>query len=80
MKVPASLEIDMCDALRDGHGSPRLVRIIERWFSKHEMVDLTVCGPQCPIAILDHRWYFTRCKSTEVGQPCPALSARKETT
>lgn len=70
-------------------GPVRAVRLdhLESWFASHELVDLTVCGPQCPAwtrVVFDHDEGFDECESLHTdpptGQPCPVMAARKEGT
>jgi hypothetical protein len=57
---------------------------VRDWFAAHELVDLSLCGPQCPACgDVDEdgwTWCMVEQHAVYVGGPCPVLAARKETT
>lgn len=83
MKVPKDLARAFCEH----ENRSEIVDVLRDWFAAHELVDLTLCGPQCPAwtqVVFDHDEGFDECESMHcdapTGQPCPVLAARKETT
>ena len=54
---------------------------LDAWAEKHPgLVDLTICGPQCPAyrTELDPDCARGRmCARTKTGQPCPLVGARR---
>jgi hypothetical protein len=59
---------------------------VEDWFYRRDLVDLTVCGPQCPAWFADwtdhQKGTDPECRArfdqAPTGQPCPVMAARKE--
>lgn len=98
MKVPEDLQKVLDTAVRLwSEQSPAGVvgKVITDYFAAHDLIDLTLCGPQCPSlqtqdcdAGLDDGgpWCAALWAKGEgeyyvtPGQPCPALAARKEWT
>lgn len=75
MKVPEDLRATLYDYIEAGY-------IVAEWFAEHELVDLTVCGPQCP-AYQPYEWQMC-CYAMSgwdiapTGKPCPVLARRRE--
>lgn len=58
-----------------------MLKLLTEWFAAHELVDLSVCGPQCPAYHEDEEygglcWALASIDEAPTGQPCPVLGAR----